>query len=146
MKRALTVLALVVSMPAMGQVYKCKDAAGKMVFSDQPCGANAQQVNVRPPRGETPEGWRDDAWDRQYRDLKQRERAEAENDQRLREIREINRPLDNLAADRKARRCSDLRRDLDFAESTVRNGAVHWQYNSAKARIPALQNQIKRDC
>ena len=101
---------------------------------------------MRPSRGDTSEGWRDDAWDRQYRDLKQRERTEAENDQRLREIREINRPLDDLSDERKSRRCSDLRRDLDVAESTVRNGAVHWQYNSAKARIPALQNQIKREC
>jgi hypothetical protein len=59
---------------------------------------------------------------------------------------QINRPLDDLSDERKSRRCSDLRRDLDVAESTVRNGAVHWQYNSAKARIPALQNQIKREC
>ncbi|WP_439536900.1 DUF4124 domain-containing protein [Methyloversatilis sp.] len=48
-------------MPAMGQVCKCKDAAGKMMFSDPPCGKSAQQVNVRPSRGDAPEGWRDDA-------------------------------------------------------------------------------------
>lgn len=137
---------LVAASPAFGQVYKCKDAAGKQVFSDMPCGASAQTVNVKPPRGETPDGWRDDAWERQYRDLKQRERAEAENEQRIREIREINKPLDNLAADRKSRRCSNLKRELDEAEGIVRNGAVAWQYNRAKASIPALQNQIAREC
>jgi hypothetical protein len=146
MIRSGVLLLALVCAPAFGQVYKCKDAKGNTVFADMPCGASAQPVSVKPPRGDTPDGWRDEAWDRQFRNLKQRERAEAENEQRLKEIREANRPLDNLAADRKERRCSDLKRDLDVAESTVRNGAVHWQYNSAKARIPALQNQIKRDC
>ena len=127
-------------------VYKCKDATGKKVFSDQPCGVSVETINIKPPRGETPDGWRDDAWERQYKNLKQRERVEAEGEQRLREIREINKPLDNLAADRKTRRCSNLRRELDEAEATVRNGAVAWVYNRAKSSINALQNQIAREC
>ncbi len=142
----MTSLALICAAASAQTVYQCKDGAGKKVFSDQPCSASAQQINVKPPRGETPEGWRDDAWERQYKDLKHRERAEAENEQRIREIREINKPLDNLAADRKTRRCSNLRRELDEAEATVRNGAVAWVYNRAKSSITALQNQIEREC
>lgn len=145
MKMFVLVAALVAT-PAFGQVYKCKDSKGKQVFSDMPCSESAQVVNVRPPRGETPDGWRDDAWDRQFRDLKARERTEAQNEQRMRELREINRPLDNLAADRKARRCSDLKAERDEAEATMRNGAIQWRYDRAKARLPALQNQIAREC
>ncbi len=61
-------------------------------------------------------------------------------------MREANRPWDEYEARRKTERCSDLRRQLDTAEATLRHGAVSWQYNNAKASIPGLQTQIKREC
>lgn len=136
---------LVAASPAFGQVYKCKDAAGKQVFSDVPCGASAQTVNVKPSRGAYT-GEVDPNIERQLSGLEERQRVRDAENARLDRIREMNRPIDNMNRDANQRRCSNLRRELDTAEATVKNGAVHWQYNRAKASIPALQNQIARDC
>lgn len=52
MKRIAIAIALFASlaMPAVAQVYKCKEG-GTTVFSAQPCGADAQKLNVRPAAG-----------------------------------------------------------------------------------------------
>ncbi|WP_430434287.1 DUF4124 domain-containing protein [Methyloversatilis sp.] len=145
MKRLVLVAALVAS-PAFGQVYKCKDGAGKTVFSDQPCGGNAQAIDVRPSRGATPADFQDDNVQRQLKGLEQRQRMRDQENAQLERIREMNRPSRDYEYESKKRRCSDLRARLDAAEALVRNGAAHWQYNDAKARIPALQGQIGREC
>lgn len=138
--------ATLIASSAFGQVYKCKDGSGKQIFSDMPCGAGAQTVNVKPPRGETPDGWRDDAWERQLNDLKQRERAEAASEQRARKLRDADREREALAAERKSRRCNELKAERDAAEAVMRNGATQWQYEDARARGSAVQKQIAREC
>lgn len=145
LKWCVLVAALVAS-PAFGQVYKCKDGAGKTVFSDQPCGGNAQAIDVRPSRGATPADFQDDNVQRQLKGLEQRQRMRDQENAQLERIREMNRPSRDYEYESKKRRCSDLRARLDAAEALVRNGAAHWQYNDAKARIPALQGQIGREC
>jgi hypothetical protein len=138
-------LLVFLALPAMAQVYKCKDSNGKQVYSDIPCGGDAAPLQVKPARGTQPAEM-DPNIARQMQDLRDREREEAREDARLRRVREANRPWDEYEARRKTERCSDLRRQLDTAEATLRNGAVSWQYNNAKASIPGLQNQIKREC
>lgn len=145
MRNAFFIIVFLCGNAAAQQVYTCRDAANKKVFSDIPCGATEQRVNVRPARGSEPSSL-DPNIARQLDGLRAREQARADADAQQAAIRAAQRPYDDYAKTRKAERCSNLKADLDVAESTVRNGAVHWQYNSAKARIPALQNQIAREC
>ena len=51
----LLVLAFALTSPAHGQVFRCKDATGKLSFSDRPCdsgqsGALVQRQPQRPPK------------------------------------------------------------------------------------------------
>jgi hypothetical protein len=45
---ALLALALLLAAPASAQVYKCTDAAGQVVFSDQPCGQGQRRELLNP--------------------------------------------------------------------------------------------------
>lgn len=38
---------LLISPMAWGAVYKCKDESGAIVFSDRPCGASAERIELR---------------------------------------------------------------------------------------------------
>lgn len=42
------VLALISPSPAAETVYRCRDAQGQTTFSDTPCGADAERIEVRP--------------------------------------------------------------------------------------------------
>lgn len=132
--------------PALGQVYKCKDAAGKQVFSDVPCGAGAQSINVKPSRGSTPADYQDDNLRRQMDAFEERQRERDKASARLEEIKARNRPFDDMNRDSKNRRCSSLKADLDFHQGRVRNGPMGALYNDSRARIPALEGQIAREC
>ena len=45
-----TILSIVLLAPALSQaaVYQCK-VNGQTVFSDQPCGDDAKEINIKPP-------------------------------------------------------------------------------------------------
>ena len=45
--------------PAYAQVHKCKDVAGKTIYSDAPCavGTRGRQINVQPNTIDTRMGW-----------------------------------------------------------------------------------------
>jgi predicted secreted Zn-dependent protease len=50
----LAALALsIAALPAAAQVHMCKDAGGRKVFSDVPCGDDAKVIDVRPSGGNT---------------------------------------------------------------------------------------------
>lgn len=51
MKTLILTAALVFSGSALGQVYKCVEG-GRTVFSDRPCAAEAERIDVRPATGE----------------------------------------------------------------------------------------------
>lgn len=137
---------LMVSTAAIGQVYKCKDASGKLVFSDVPCGGNAQAVNVKPSRGTTPADYQDDNLRRQMDGYEERQRERDKANARLDEIRAWNKPIDDMNRDNKNRRCSSLKADLDYHQNRVRTGPMGAAYNESRARIPALEGQISREC
>lgn len=50
-RAGLFALALAASLAAHAQMHMCKDAQGRKVFSDQPCGDGDTIVNVNPPGG-----------------------------------------------------------------------------------------------
>lgn len=54
MKAALSIVALFAASVAQAQVYQCQ-INGRKVFTDQPCGADAKAVDVRPAAGPAPE-------------------------------------------------------------------------------------------
>ena len=41
------VTAVLFSWPAAAEIYKCKSSHGKLVFSDKPCGGNAETVTLK---------------------------------------------------------------------------------------------------
>ncbi len=72
-------LLVFLALPAMAQVYKCKDSNGKQVYSDIPCGSDAAPLQVKPSRGTQPAEM-DPNIARQMQDLRDREREEARED------------------------------------------------------------------
>lgn len=146
MLRWMLCAALTLAGPAFGQVYKCKDGAGKTVFSDMPCGGTAQSINVKPSRGSTPADFQDDNLRRQMDAYEERQRERDRASARLDEIRAMNKPIDDMNRDNKNRRCSNLKAELDYHQGRVRNGPMGVLYNESRARIPALEGQISREC
>ena len=51
MIRLAVAAALLAAGPAAAQMHMCKDASGRKVFSDQPCGDDAKVIDVRPAAG-----------------------------------------------------------------------------------------------
>lgn len=49
-QQVLTILMLVVATPAIGQVYKCQGANGRMEYSDTPCAGAAESVRIIAPQ------------------------------------------------------------------------------------------------
>src|SRR5262245_10281858 len=50
-REALIYSLLILAMPAGAAIYNCKDANGRQIFSEQPCGAHAKIMNVSPASG-----------------------------------------------------------------------------------------------
>lgn len=84
MKTACFLVAALVAAPASAQVYKCVDASGKTVYSQQPCPAGESSKVIRrapPPEAEAPAakpGGKPPASPEQDYRKRQAERAEAD--------------------------------------------------------------------
>ncbi|MBL8471369.1 MAG: DUF4124 domain-containing protein [Rhodocyclaceae bacterium] len=135
---------------ATAQVYKCKGADGRTVFSDAPCpaGAQATVVDSRPAAGHAGAayGQPDPATARALRQQEYERRLEAAGDQQVRVQRAANEPYRQIAADAQRARCSDYQAQLDYFNERMRAGARADMYNYYKAQAASYGGRIDREC
>lgn len=142
-----TILSIVLLAPALSQaaVYQCK-VNGQTVFSDQPCGDDAKEINIKPPArngsGMVSDGARDFL---EHRDRKAKiERISRDIDRLEREKAQVRRKMDD-ALDRYQQQKSLANNNLAGAtwEQALANEAevMRQRYQS---EIDELDDEITR--
>lgn len=137
------ILSLFIALPAMAQVYQCKDSAGKLTFSDRPCTAATTGALVQRQKSDA-EIYRErmeaaEANERKYqRQVNEMQQRQLESQQRMLE-QQAKRAAAMPEQPSASLQCKEARKELDFVSSirTISQDEKRNRTNAAIANVNA---------
>ncbi len=149
-----SLLMLSFALPAAAQVYQCKDATGKLSYSDRACPGSASQQLIERERSQA-EIQRDrmeaaEANERKYRQqVQEAQQRQLETQQRMLD-QQAARPAAANPSPAATQECANSRKDLDFVSSirTLSDSERRARMNAAIGRVNAscgTQMQLLQD-
>jgi hypothetical protein len=141
---AAAIVTAFIALPASAQVYQCKDASGKLTFSDRPC-SNAHSGGIVQRKKSDDEIYREraeaaEANERKYqRQINEMQQRQIESQQRVidQQARQAGAPPpEQLGA---SRQCKEARKELEFVSSirTVSQDEKRMRTNAAITNVNA---------